>query len=72
MPRNEIDGDVYAGWASTKWVEYASESIPPRATISKRLRFMVSVSGVYRVTLGDETLYEGAHFEQAKETYEGV
>ena len=67
----KICRDEFDEWCEGRWQQYASETIE-RGGLTGRLRFEVSLAGVFRVTLGSKTLYEGESFDEAKVEYEGA
>lgn len=66
MKKLQIEKDAYEAWARDKYVEYAACSVPLRPGFSQRLVFGVFLNGGYKVTRGDETLYEGGSFSAAQ------
>lgn len=65
---NEIVKGDFEEWSKNKLVEYASISVPhaKRKGVMSRLIFGVFVGGGYKVTLGNETIYEGGSFAAAQ------
>jgi hypothetical protein len=71
MTINIIKKKQFDMWASEKFIEYASESVSRKGNgvYLDRLRFMVRLSGGYKVTLGDQNIYDGDSFMEAANAY---
>jgi hypothetical protein len=72
MKKNSINSAEFEEWRDKTEIEYAAETIQ-RNGIMKRLKFLVNLSGKFRVIFkgpsGEGTLYEGYDFVTAVKTY---
>ena len=66
-----IDRKEFEIWKMDVELEYASRSIPrkPGSSTLDRLKFITTLNGGYKVTLGSKTLYEGGSFDEASCIY---
>ncbi len=69
MKKIQIEKDAYEAWAKDKFIEYASCSVSCRTGITQRLVFGVFIGGGFKVTRGNETLYEGGSFPAAQSEF---
>lgn len=69
MKAIQIEKDAYESWAKDKLIEYASCSIPSLYHGQDRLVFGVFIGGGFRVTRGEEILYEGGSFSAAQSEF---
>ena len=72
MSKNVIDKKQFTEWASEAYQLYASESVPARRNLVKRLTLYVNPIGEFKVELGGKQLYKGFSFDEAKEAYENI
>ncbi len=66
MKKPEIDSAELLEFKD-HWQLYASTTVR-----EKRLRFLINYEGNYKVTFGDETLYEGAFLAEAKKAWDNA
>lgn len=70
MKAIQIEKDAYESWAKDKLIEYASCSVPSHSVGRiHRLVFGVFIGGGFRVTRGDEILYDGGSFSTAQSEF---
>lgn len=70
MSRVKVTREGFDVWAKVARLLYASESIPvERSGMLRRLRFEVTASGSYVVSLGVNVLYQGVDFDLAASMY---
>lgn len=69
-PRNKFTQREVLDWAERTWKDYASETLTDFGYgSSARLRLSMNHHGMYRVTLGSDTLYEGYEVSKAIAAY---
>ena len=71
MKEIKIIGSEFDAWANKKPILYASSSVKKR-NLRFRLCFYAYISGGYKVTLGDETLFHGLNFAKAASIFNNV
>jgi hypothetical protein len=70
MAKNVIMEKDLNRWMKETWTIYASESVSDnRSHLIRRLRFEVNCSGSFRVSIGNQVLYEGRDLLLASAAY---
>ncbi len=64
----QVTQDDFNQWAESKCIEYASCTIRYCGKM-ERLIFKVYVNGVYKVTRGSISIYEGSNFLEAQTAF---
>ncbi len=70
----KINEAKFIEWCRTQSMTYASLSVPSRrdSATKTRLKFDVHLSGSYRVTWGNETIYDGQEFAEAARHFNDI
>jgi hypothetical protein len=71
MRKIKIVQAEFEDWLKSKPILYASTSVQHRS-LNKSLRFYAYIDGRYKVTFGNEILYEGKGFKTASNAFNNL